>query len=142
MQLQQPFLGGGEFCREIYQRPDLAKKLDESLYENILYPMVDEISALLIHHILSILASKGAKSIKYSTLYGEQGTHKIIDIKLETINLLCTDIITITISDENEDLVFTCYFDEISAVFLQKKIAERDWSKMGLRVLFLAKKLL
>ena len=103
----------GAIGRKIYQRPDLAEKLDESLAENILYPMMDGISVFLIHHILSVLASKGAKSIKYATLYGEQGTHKIKDLNLETINLLCDNIITI--SDENEELVFTYYFDEVEA---------------------------
>ncbi|KMY44333.1 hypothetical protein AC622_08790 [Bacillus sp. FJAT-27916] len=133
-------LADGYFGRKIYQRPDLAKKLDESLTENILYPMMDQISVFLIHRILSVLASKGAKSIKYATLYGEQGTHEIKDLNLETINLLCDDIITI--SDDNEELVFTCYFDEVQALFLQKKITERYWSEMGWRVLFLTKKLL
>ena len=97
----------------------MAKKLNESLTENILYPMMDQISVFLIHRILSVLASKGAKSIKYATLYGEQGTHEIKDLNLETINLFCDDIITI--SDENEELVFTCYFDEVQALFFAKE---------------------
>ena len=123
-------LADGYFGRKIYQRPDLAEKLDESLTENILYPMMDGISVFLIHHMLSVLASKGAKSIKYATLYGEQGTHKIKDLNLETINLLCDNIITI--SDENEDFVFTCYFDEVEAVFFAKEDCREVLVRNGL----------
>ncbi len=112
-------LADGYFGRKIYQRPDLAKKLDESLTENILYPMMENISVFLIHRILSVLVSKGAKSIKYATLYGKQGTHEIKDLNLETINLLCDGIITI--SDENEEFIFTCYFDEVQALFIAKE---------------------
>ena len=123
-------LADGYFGRKIYQRPDLAKKLDESLTENILYPMMDGVSVFIIHHILSVLASKGAKSIKYATLYGEQGTHEIKDLTLENINLICADIITI--SDENEDFVFTCYFDEVGAVFFAKEDCREVLVRNGL----------
>ena len=123
-------LADGYFGRKIYQRPDLAKKLDESLTENILYPMMDKISVFLIHRILSVLASKGAKSIKYATLYGEQGTHEIKDLKLETINLLCDNIITI--SDENEEFVFTCDFDEVQARLIAKEDCREVLIRNGL----------
>ena len=120
----------GYFGGKTYQRPELAKKLNESITGNILYPMMDGISVFLIHHILSVLASKGAKSIKYATLYGEQGTHKIKDLKLETINLLCDNIITI--SDENEEFVFTCDFDEVQARLIAKEDCREVLIRNGL----------
>ena len=128
----------GGIGRKIYQRPDLAEKLDESLAKNIFYPMVDEISVHLIHPILSVLASKGAKSIKYATLYGEKGTHKIKDLNLDTIHLLCADIITI--SDENEDFVFTCYFDEVDTVLFAKEDCREVLVRNGLEGIIFGKK--
>ncbi|MFS0861959.1 DUF2711 family protein [Fredinandcohnia sp. 179-A 10B2 NHS] len=83
------------------------------------YPLEDQISVLIIHDILSILASNGAKSIKYATLFGEQGTYNINEITPENITSLCSGLITIT--DEKEDFVFTCYFDEVSMLFFAKE---------------------
>lgn len=131
-------LADGYFGRKIYQRPDLAKKLNERVTENILYPMVDKISVFLIHPILSVLSSKGAKSIKYATLYGEKGTHEIADLNVETINLLCDSIITI--SDENEDFVFTCYFDDVGAVFFAKEDCREVLVRNGLEGIIFGKK--
>lgn len=109
----------GYFGGNTYQRPELAEKLNESIPENILYPMTDKMSVFLIHRILSVLASKGAKSIKYATLFDEKGTHEIKDLNFEILNLLCDDMVTI--SDENEKYVFTCSFDEVQARFIAKE---------------------
>lgn len=130
--------GGGEDGRKIYQRPDLVKIMNESLDVNIFHPNEDEISVLLIKNILSVLGSNGAKRVKYTTLYGEQGTHKIKDITFEKMLSLCTTLITI--SDENEDFVFTCYFDEVTAIFFAKEDCRELLIKNGFEGIIFGKK--
>ena len=122
-------IGFLKHCRKIYQRPDLVEKLEESLPENILYPDEDRISVLLIQNILSVLSSNGATSIKYETLYGDKGTLEIKDIQLENIIYLSSQLITI--SDEYEEFSFTCFFDEVSAVFAAKKDCRELLVKSG-----------
>ncbi|WP_407272454.1 DUF2711 family protein [Radiobacillus sp. PE A8.2] len=112
-------LTGAEYCRKVYRRPDLSNKLENHLVENIYFPLEDQFSVLLMRDMLSVLASNGAKRIKFATISGEQGTYKISDINAEMIIKLCSE--PITICDENKDFIFTCNFDEVAAVFSAKK---------------------
>ncbi|MGM7701828.1 DUF2711 family protein [Pseudalkalibacillus sp. Hm43] len=109
----------GESGRQIYQRPDLAIQMNDCLYKNIFYPLEDRLSIFQIDGILKILSSKGAKRIKYTKIHGEEGTYEINSIKTNDAINLCSGPITNT--DENEDFVVACYFDEVSALCLAKE---------------------
>ncbi|MGD6968348.1 DUF2711 family protein [Rossellomorea vietnamensis] len=114
----------GSGVREIYRRPDLAKRLERVLDKQTYYPMEDEISVLLIDDIVAILASKGAKHLNYLTIYGEKQTYTLTEIDTDIKISLSSSSGPVTITDENEDFVFTCYFDEVSAIFFAKEDAK------------------
>ncbi|WP_430786735.1 DUF2711 family protein [Virgibacillus flavescens] len=132
----------GEFTlcrgREIYRRPDLVKQLEDCLNENIFSPLSDEFPLLLMNNILSVLTSKGAQKIQYSTIHGEEGIYKIEDLNRETVIPLCKGPILIT--DIDEEFVFTCYFDDLSALFLAKENSRELLEKNKLEGIIFDKK--
>ncbi|UFT98177.1 DUF2711 domain-containing protein [Radiobacillus kanasensis] len=88
-------LMGVEVVRSIYQRADLAQILNNSLGDNIYYPLEGQMSLFIMDDILKVLASNGAKMMKYTTLYNEKGTYEIKDITLKEKLHLCSGPITI-----------------------------------------------
>lgn len=134
------YITGGisDHGKRINQIPDLIKRWNEDLEINILPPDEDQLSVLLIRDILSVLTSNGAEKIKYATLYGEQGMHEIKDITPEIMLTLCTAPITIT--DENEAFVFTCFFDEVTAISFAKEDCRERLIKSGFEGVIFGKK--
>ncbi|EDL66669.1 DUF2711 family protein [Bacillus sp. SG-1] len=120
----------GGIGRKIYRRPDLLIRLNEVIDENTYYPREDEFPVIIMKNIFKVLGSKGATSIQYVNLYDERGTYKINEIDRNILLQLCSGPITIT--DENEDFVFTCYFDEVSALFFAKEDVREILVQSGL----------
>ncbi|RIW30407.1 DUF2711 family protein [Bacillus salacetis] len=116
--------------RELYRRPDLMNRLENVLEEDVYTPFEDSISILLIDALIKVLVSKGAKRLRYHTLYDEQGICEIEEIDLEAKLTLCSDPITIT--DENEDFVLSCFFDEWAVKFFAKEDATNVLAENGL----------
>ncbi len=109
---------GGEICRDVYCRPELANAIDQVLGEHVYFPLEDELPILLMDDILKVLRSKGAETLQYVNLYGEEGSFSIKNFRLDEMIKLCSEPILLT--DEREEFVFTCYFDEVSALFFTK----------------------
>jgi hypothetical protein len=110
----------GSAGRSIYQCPDLVKRIDDSIDATIFYPIIDEFSCLIMNDILKVLGSKGATRMKYSTLFDDQGSFEIIDIQAKDIITFCGGPAT-TITDENEDFVFTIFFEDLSCLFYTRE---------------------
>lgn len=55
----------GAFTEE-YKREDLAEKLHSNLKEDLYYPTEDYTSIFLLHKLLKLLGSKGAKNLYFS----------------------------------------------------------------------------
>ncbi len=112
--------------REIYQRGDLAKRLESVLDKQIYYPMEDEFSVFLIEDIISILSSNGAKYLNYLTIQGEKETYLLTeintDIKLRLFS--SSGPATITNENENEDLYLLATLMKFLLFSLQKKMLQ------------------
>ncbi|WP_113927038.1 DUF2711 family protein [Bacillus sp. P14.5] len=110
-------------AREIYRRNDLSIRLESVLDNQTYYPMEDEFSVLIIDDIITILACKGANHLYYLTLHGEKETYALSEIDTDIKIRLSSSSGPVTITDENGDFVFTCYFDEVSGLFFAKEDA-------------------
>ncbi|WP_421385307.1 DUF2711 family protein [Bacillus salacetis] len=113
----------GGYVRETYRRQDLAKRLERVLENQTYYPMEDQISIFLIDDIVTILSSNGAEYLHFLTIHGDKEIYPLDEISTDIKVRLCSHDGPTAITDENGDFVFTCYFDEVSAIFFAKQDA-------------------
>ncbi|MCA0969313.1 DUF2711 domain-containing protein [Halobacillus litoralis] len=121
---------------EIYNRPDLQKRLERSLGPDEYTPFEDKIPLLIMKDILYVLSSNGSEYIKYGNVYEENGQFRIEEIQNEIPEILCSTPVTLT--DEKEEFVFTCYFDEWELVFFSKKDARHVLAETNLEGVILS----
>lgn len=102
----------GAFTEE-YKREDLAEKLHSNLKEHLYYPTEDYTSIFLLHKLLKLLGSKGAKNLYFS--------EPILDTSglLEINNTTPLDIWDISnneliITGEDNEYAFMSIFDSFT----------------------------
>ncbi|PEE34355.1 hypothetical protein CN271_23960 [Bacillus cereus] len=96
---------------EEYKREDLAKKLYSNLKKDLYYPTEDYTSIFLLHKLLKLLGSKGAKNLYFS--------EPILDTNglLEVNNTTPLDIWDIS----NNEYAFMSIFDSFTTLLLAKE---------------------
>ncbi|PES87123.1 hypothetical protein CN504_05875 [Bacillus anthracis] len=109
----------GAFTEE-YKREDLAEKLHSNLKEDLYYPTEDYTSIFLLHKLLKLLGSKGAKNLYFS--------EPILDTSglLEINNTTPLDIWDISnneliITGEDNEYAFMSIFDSFTTLLLAKE---------------------
>ncbi|MDA1651211.1 DUF2711 family protein [Bacillus cereus group sp. TH160LC] len=102
---------------EEYKREDLAEKLHSNLKEDLYYPTEDYTSIFLLHKLLKLLGSKGAKNLYFS--------EPILDTSglLEINNTTPLDIWDISnneliITGEDNEYAFMSIFDSFTTLLL------------------------
>lgn len=109
----------GAFTEE-YKREDLAEKLHSNLKEDLYYPTEDYTSIFLLHKLLKLLGSKGAKNLYFS--------EPILDTSglLEINNTTPLDIWDISnneliITGKDNEYAFMSIFDSFTTLLLAKE---------------------
>ncbi|HDR4898946.1 TPA: DUF2711 family protein [Bacillus cereus] len=109
----------GAFTEE-YKREDLAKKLYSNFKKDLYYPTEDYTSIFLLHKLLKLLGSKGAKNLYFS--------EPILDTNglLEVNNTTPLDIWDISnneliITGEDNEYAFMSIFDSFTTLLLAKE---------------------
>ncbi|MFD1019727.1 DUF2711 family protein [Thalassobacillus hwangdonensis] len=103
--------------RGIFQRLDLWDRIEENLLPEIYQPNEDAFSELLIRTFLKVLGKNGEKTFKFAKLHDaseEWRTYAFHDMTKERMLELCENPTTLT--NESESIIFSCFFDELSAV--------------------------
>lgn len=102
----------------IYKRMDLFEKIQKAIDPDVFFPHEDQFSVLLIDDMLKVLGSRGADKVLYNKLDGD-GEFVLNEINLKQKLYLCSG--PTLLMDEQEQFVFTCFFDEASMVFFTKE---------------------
>lgn len=111
------YINGG-LVRELYQKKELVEKINDKFDPGMCFPYPDQFSILLIDDMLTVLGSKGAGKVLYNKLDGD-GELLLNEINLKQKLYLCSG--PTLLMDEQEQFVFTCFFDEASMVFFTKE---------------------
>ena len=105
---------------EEYKREDLAEKLHSNLKKDLYYPTEDYTSIFLLHKLLKLLGSKGAKNLYFS--------EPILDTNglLEVDNTTPLDIWDISnneliITGEDNEYAFMSIYDSFTTLLLAKE---------------------
>lgn len=103
-----------------FTKPHLAKKLHSSLPPDMYYPMEDILSVFLMEDIMSVLASKGAKSFYYSDPIEERQVKMLIS-PIKPVEAAGLALCEILITDEHHQFAFMSEYDAYTTLILSKK---------------------
>ncbi|WP_113929143.1 DUF2711 family protein [Bacillus sp. P14.5] len=109
--------------------PAVYNKLNEVIGTSLFPPKEDQLSELLINSYIDFIHSSGSKTVHFEKITYGSGSFIIDEMTTENRLYLCEE--PVTLYDEKEEYIFTCYFDEPSSIVTSKRSLEPVFQSMG-----------
>ncbi|MGM0845203.1 MAG: DUF2711 family protein [Bacillota bacterium] len=122
-----------------YENPAIYKKLKSIIGSSLFPPKEDGLSEMLIDSFIDVIRTNGSKSLHFEKITNGSGSFIIDEISAEDKIFLCSE--PITLYDEKEDLMITCYYDEPYSFIISKSSLEELFESKGWEGILCDKKL-
>ncbi|MGD7022402.1 DUF2711 family protein [Rossellomorea vietnamensis] len=110
-------------------KPEIYKKLKDVIGISLFPPKEDQLSELVIQSFLEVIRCSGSRTVHFEKITDGSGSLVIDEMTTEDMLYLCEE--PISLYDEKEDYIFTCYFDEPYSFIIGKRDIEGLCQNIG-----------